>query len=113
MQRTPPALVERARALLRRMFSGAAWRIEDDTALASIVGPGAGTSTVDLGNGLYLQFGWRAGAFRVEASLNDETGSAAPVATTPSVVPQQFDVLAIAAAPEENAPAETTEPVVV
>ncbi len=69
MTQTPPALVDRARVLLRRFFSGAPWRIDDDTALASIVGPGAGWHTVTLGNDLAIAFGWKAGSFRVEVDI--------------------------------------------
>jgi hypothetical protein len=71
MPRTTPALVERARTMLRRYFSDAPWRIDDDSALASIVGPGEGWRTLELGQDLAIGFGWKAGSFRVEAELGE------------------------------------------
>src|SRR5438477_4896671 len=71
MPRTTPALVERARTMLRRYFSDTPWRIEDDTALASIVGPGTGWRTLRVGDDLVVGFGWKAGSFRVDSQLGD------------------------------------------
>jgi len=89
MPRTTPALVERARTMLRRYFSDAPWRIDDDTALASIVGPGEGWRVLPIGHDLVVGFGWKAGSFRVEAELTDGAtdGDAPAVATTPAPAP--------------------------
>jgi hypothetical protein len=81
MTRTPPAMVERARTLLRRFFSAASWRIDDDTALASIVGPGSGWQTVVLDGELVVGFGWQAGSFRVDVDI-DIDGNTAPEGAT-------------------------------
>jgi hypothetical protein len=65
--RMPITLVDRARALVRQFFSESPWTVEDDSALAGLVGPGAGFSVEELAPGLRVAFGWKAGAFKVDA----------------------------------------------
>lgn len=62
----PISLVGRARALLGRFFSDDPWGPDDDSALASIVGPGSSRESLSLDPEITLEWGWRAGAFRVD-----------------------------------------------
>jgi hypothetical protein len=76
MLSAPPAVIPRARLLLRRFFTGEVWKVEDDLALAALVGPGAGNQRVALGTGLTLVFGWRAASFRVDVDRSDDSTAA-------------------------------------
>lgn len=64
--RLPISLVGRTRALLSRFFSDDPWGLEDDSALASVVGPGSGRESRSLDPEITLEWGWRAGAFRID-----------------------------------------------
>lgn len=80
MGRVPPSMVDRARVLLRRFFSAAAWRIDDDAALAAIVGPGSGVARVALDDDLTIVVAFRASSLRIDVELADpesahDTGS--------------------------------------
>ena len=94
MQRTPTPLVERARILLRRYFSFGPWRIEDDSALASIVGRGTGWHSIDIGADRVVEFGWRGAGFRISvvargpitaASGVSQVGASSATGTTGAV----------------------------
>jgi hypothetical protein len=75
--RLPITLVDRARGQLRRFFSAGPWTVEDDAALAALVGPGEGWTEEELAPGVRVGFGWRGGNFRVEVE-SDETPDATP-----------------------------------
>lgn len=73
LSRVPPTGVERARVLLRRFFSAAPWRIDDDTALASIAGPGTNSMRTNLSDDIAIALTYRSGRLRVDAELLDRT----------------------------------------
>ncbi len=56
------------KTLLKRFFSADAWTPGDDAALADLVGSGDGWWHHELGERFAFEFGWRAGAFRLELS---------------------------------------------
>src|SRR3954469_15759336 len=56
------------KALLKRFFSSEHWTVEDEDALAGLVGPGVGWWRHELDERFAFEFGWRAGAFRLELS---------------------------------------------
>jgi hypothetical protein len=74
--RMPITLVDRARSQLRAFFSEDPWTVEDDAALSAIVGPGAGWSVEELAPGVRVAFGWRGGAFKVDAAVDADAASA-------------------------------------
>jgi hypothetical protein len=74
MARVPPASVERARTLLRRFFSAAAWRIDDEVALATIAGPGSGSTRTGLADDIVLSLTYRAGRLRIDVELVGDVG---------------------------------------
>ena len=82
MGRVPPSMVDRARVLLRRFFSDGPWRIDDDTALAAIVGPGSGNTAVALDDELTIIVAYRASSLRVdvEFAVGDVDDAPAPPA---------------------------------
>src|SRR5712672_917431 len=57
--------------LLERFFSDEPWTADEDAALAALVGPGDGVWSHDLGEEFVLEFGWRAGAFFLDADVRD------------------------------------------
>jgi hypothetical protein len=87
-RRVPPGMMERARAHLRRYFSTASWRIEDDTALAAIVGPGAGSVRTPIAHDLTIVAEFRGGRFRVDVEVATRTP---PVAASHSDVPEHAE----------------------
>ncbi len=54
--------------LLKRFFSDEGWTADDDEALAGLVGAGTGWWRRDLDDEFGFDFGWRDGAFRMEAA---------------------------------------------
>lgn len=73
--------------LLKRFFSDAAWTAADDTALAALVGPGSGWWRYELDEELELEFGWRAGAFRMEVAPRAAADDAFDGPVTPEATP--------------------------
>ncbi len=71
MSTVPPAMIDRARHALRRFFSDGPWSIDDDTALAALVGPGAGWRRTELRAGITLAFGWKGSVFRVDVEVSE------------------------------------------
>jgi HEAT repeats/Scaffold protein Nfu/NifU N terminal len=56
------------KTLLKRFFSDEPWTTADDNALAELVGTGEGWWYHDLDDELTLEFGWRAGVFRMDVA---------------------------------------------
>jgi hypothetical protein len=83
MGRTPPSMVDRARVLLRRYFSPGPWRIDDDAALAAIVGPGTGVIRTELDADLTLVVAFRASNLRIHVEHEPATMSSATAAPAP------------------------------
>ena len=73
-------MVDRARAQLRRFFSDASWRPEDDAALAALIGPGDGWTDTALATDLKVGYGWRAGSFRIDVALSTADAPSTPEA---------------------------------
>jgi hypothetical protein len=86
--RMPITLVDRARTALRVFFSESPWTVEDDAALAGLVGPGDGWSIDELAPGARIGFGWRGGTFKLEVNVEDDGTSAGDAANaTPEAEP--------------------------
>jgi hypothetical protein len=73
--------------LLKRFFSEESWGAADDDALADLVGPGRGWWHYDLDDFLALEFGWRAGRFRLDALTRDERSQSFTGPVTPEATP--------------------------
>jgi hypothetical protein len=56
------------KGLLKRFFSAEVWTVDDDRALADLVGSGDGWWEYELADDLALGFGWREGAFRLDVA---------------------------------------------
>jgi len=88
LRRVPPSMVERARIQLRKFFSTAPWTIDDDSALAAIVGPGSGSSRVAVGD-VTVVCEFHAGRLRVDVDWEHAVtehgapGNAPPDAVSP------------------------------
>ncbi|MDP9335556.1 MAG: NifU N-terminal domain-containing protein [Actinomycetota bacterium] len=70
------------KTLLKRFFSAEPWTPGDDAALADLVGSGDGWWHYELDDRFAFEFGWRAGAFRLELSPLRTDDPPAPVADT-------------------------------
>ncbi len=64
--------------LLKQFFSAEPWTAADDDALADLVGAGAGWWRYALDDDFEIEFGWRAGAFRIELAGSVDPGEAGP-----------------------------------
>lgn len=64
--------------LLKRFFSAGPWTAADDDALADYVGTGEGWWRYALDDDFGIEFGWRAGAFRIELAGSPDPGGAMP-----------------------------------
>jgi hypothetical protein len=64
------------KGLMKRFFSPEVWTVDDDRALADLVGAGDGWWEYDLAQDLTLRFGWRDGRFRLDVGSTALTGSA-------------------------------------
>lgn len=75
------------KGLLKRFFSDAPWRADDDDALAVLVGAGNGWWRHELDDALDLEFGWRDGAFRIEPAPRDMLGETFVGPVVPEATP--------------------------
>jgi hypothetical protein len=75
------------KTLLKRFFSAETWTGGDDDALAALVGPGDGWWRHEIDEQFAFEFGWRAGAFRLELAPLDDTSALAGTFDGP-VVPE-------------------------
>ena len=74
------------KTLLKRFFSEQRWSVDDDGALAELVGTGDGWWRHELDERFAFEFGWRAGAFWLEVSRlpPDQATASAPGGETAS-----------------------------
>jgi hypothetical protein len=83
------------KGLLKRFFSAEPWTVSDDDALADLVGPGDGWWRHEVDERFALEYGWRAGAFRLSLSrLRSDQASASGPGTQPTSRLQDAQVLA-------------------
>jgi len=73
--------------LLKRYFSDGPWTVEDDDALADLVGPGDGWWRHELDDDFELGFGWRDGAFRLELARRPMLGETFAEPVVPEATP--------------------------
>jgi hypothetical protein len=77
------------KGLLKRFFSAEVWTVDDERALADLVGPGDGWWEYDLAADLTLRFGWRDARFRLDVGSARLAPSASLAETfEQSVVPE-------------------------
>ena len=89
--------------LLRRFFSSAQWRIDDDTALAAIVGPGSGSVRAPVSDDLTIVTEFRGGRLRVDV----EIATSAPIFPETPVLPIAPALPDAAPAPQHRVGPET------
>jgi hypothetical protein len=73
--------------LLKRFFSDEPWTTADDDALAELAGSGEGWWYHDLDDELTLEFGWRAGAFRMDVAPRLHPGDTFAGPVVPEATP--------------------------
>jgi len=76
------------KGLLKRFFSPDVWTVDDDRALADLVGPGDGWWEYDLAADLAFRFGWRDGMFRLDVGSGAFAGSRLAETFETPVVPE-------------------------
>jgi len=73
--------------LLKRFFSDQPWTAADDDVLAALVGSGTGWWRHTLDDDFSLEFGWRAGAFRIELPARAVRGAMFAGPVVPEATP--------------------------
>jgi hypothetical protein len=73
--------------LVKQFFSDAPWTADDDRALGDLVGPGDGWWRYPLDDDFALEFGWRAGAFRIELASRHVAGESFAGPVVPEATP--------------------------
>jgi hypothetical protein len=73
--------------LLKRFFSDGEWTVADDDALAALAGSGAGWWRHDLDDDFRIEFGWRAGTFRMDVGARPIRGEMFAGPVVPEATP--------------------------
>lgn len=76
-----------AKKLLKRFFSDDPWTVDEDAALAELVGSGDGWWRHDLGEDFVLEFGWRDGVFRMDVAVRRGIGETFAGPVVPEATP--------------------------